>query len=70
MFGPVGGTLARPWKASRYSTASGKDFPQKRRRKSMASPPVFSEYRNQVRRSLIRRLSISAVVWYLPIRRT
>ena len=36
----------------------------------MASPPVFSEYRNQVRRSLIRRLSISAVVWYLPIRRT
>ena len=36
----------------------------------MASPPVFSEYRNQVRRSLIRRLSISAGVWYLPIRRT
>ena len=36
----------------------------------MASPPVFCEYRNHLRRSLIRRLSISAVVWYLPIRRT
>ena len=36
----------------------------------MASPAVFSEYRNQVRRSLIRKLSTSAVVWYLPIRRT
>ena len=36
----------------------------------MASPPVFWEYRNQVRRSLIRRLSISAVVWKRPTRFT
>ena len=33
-------------------------------------PPVFWEYRNQVRRSLIRRLSISVVVWKRPTRLT
>ena len=65
-----GGRIPRPPVEGQQILASGKAFPQKRRRKSMASPPVFSEYRHQVRRSLIRRLSISAVVWYLPIRRT
>ena len=38
--------------------------------KVMASPPIFWEYRNQVRRSLIRRLSISTVVWKRPTRLT
>jgi len=45
----------------------GGDFP----RNVMASPPVPLEYRFQVRRSLMRMLSISLVVWYrLPRRRT
>ena len=35
-----------------------------------ASPPVFCEYRNHLRRSLIRKLSISAVVWKRPTRLT
>ena len=66
----MGASLAFPWKVRRYSTASGKDFPQNCWRKVMASPPVFWEYRNQVRRSLIRRLSISVVVWKRPTRFT
>ena len=66
----MGASLAFPWKVRRYSTASGKDFPQNCWRKVMASPPVFWEYRNHLRRSLIRRLSISAVVWKRPTRLT
>ena len=39
----AGASLARPWNASRSSTASGKLLPQKCCRKVMASPPTLSE---------------------------
>ena len=60
----------RLWLRNGCVSGFPKDFPQNCWRKVMASPPVFREYRNQVRRSLIRRLSISAVVWKRPTRLT
>ena len=54
----------RTWK--RYSNGTGGDaitFLQEFCGKVMASPPVPLEYRFQVRRSLMRMLSISLVVW-------